>query len=446
MFALPGADRKWKLAHTLALLLCTVTLLLQFLVVSSPPRNDDPLQPFLRADIDLPPAAIEYQASLRKGHGNGNASAEADGVGITLDQVDAILAEAADVNRTIVLLPYNVAFVDILSNLLCSIRRVEARHNVKLPLVFWPLDEGAYRWSQERRLGSILYDNSLYAVSDFVGYTENKDEKRTPYFRMMRERGKMFRKIVHDLGYNMFFIDTDVVLLGNPLDLLRWDSSVEIQVDALGGQALMEEIESKPGPEEVKLQRESVEAGLVRVLSHPANPSPIPFFRPESSYAYPDKPVIGCAGTFFIRADEGGRHVARELERILAEHQDIDDQQALNHILYHQGWPRNLAPIDRPEEDVTGKAASRRVLTYRYLPQYEAVNGHIFFESHGEYERIKREHRMPEPTLVHANGLQNKVTSIVFSTLVESLMSLPIYRRQDFGNMGCGTCMISWVA
>ncbi|KAJ3148336.1 hypothetical protein HK101_002155 [Irineochytrium annulatum] len=353
------------------------------------------------ASMRLSQAAIEYQVSLR---------ANASDFGLSLDELDGILAGVADANRTVMLVPFNYAFIHILANLLCSIQRMETANGsaMGLPLVFWPLDKEAQRWSERANIGPILYDESLFSVSDNVEYSGS--DKTTPYFLMMRERGKMFRRIVHDLGYNVFFLDSDIVLLGNPLDLLRWDSSVEIQIDAINsGQAHMIEVVPAPGPEEVKEPEESAEAGRMRILSGPANPKPIPFFRPESSYGHAGWDVIGCAGVFFIRSDEGGRFVARELERILAERADVDDQQALNIILKENGWPRNLAPLRRVgNREGANYEGEERVLTYRYLPQYATPNGHVFFEAHAEYERVKKEMGAPEPTLVHANGRHDK--------------------------------------
>ncbi len=50
---------------------------------------------------------------------------------------------------------------------------------------------------------------------------------------MMRERGSVFRKIVNDYGYNMFFLDADIVVLDDLFTLLKPDPelTVQIQVD-----------------------------------------------------------------------------------------------------------------------------------------------------------------------------------------------------------------------
>ncbi|KAJ3158208.1 hypothetical protein HK101_001374 [Irineochytrium annulatum] len=385
MLLAPPIHRRRAVAVALA-----VILTLQFYLLA--PGRESGERSWATADVALPPQAVKYQESLSRNQS-----------GISLSALDTLLAGAADANRTIVLLPFNDAYKAVLSNLLCSIRRVEAAESVKLPLVFWPLDEDARKWAQSTGLGPILYDDTLFSVNEWVGYSH--DGKKSPYFQMMRERGKMFRKIVHDLGYNIFFLDSDVVVLRNPLSLLRWDSTVEIQVDAWAeDQVVMEEVEPMPGPEEVMQPLETVEGRLAKVMAGPANPKPIPFFRPESEYVN-DRTPTACAGAFFLRADEGGRWAAREMERILAERDDVDDQEALNIILHDNAWPRNLAPRNRSAEELAERS---RFLTYRYMKQHEAVNGHVFFAFREAYLWFKKRKGLPEPALVHANGVTDK--------------------------------------
>ncbi|KAJ3190773.1 hypothetical protein HK101_008371 [Irineochytrium annulatum] len=399
--------------HVVLALVALIVITGQFLLLAERARTapvDQSEPPNLLKDM------IAYQASLRNESWGGNFQASlgnaTDGGVRSLDDLDAVLANAADVSRTVILIPFNEAYIEIASNLICSIQRIERRESVHLPVVYWPLDNVAYLWAQQKKLGAILYDSALFSVDDHVGYAdaEEQDGKHPSFFKMMRERGKMFRRIVHDLGYNMLFLDADVVLLANPLNLLRWDSSVEIQIDAWDeSHVLMEEVEPAPGPEEVKQPQLSVEANHARAMRGPANPKSIPYFRPESSYAHASA-VTGSSGVFFLRADDGGRFVARELDRLLRERgDDLDDQQALNVILSKHAWPRNLAPLSQASYVGNG---TERVLTMRYLPQYATVSGPVFFKYREGYLRVKGEKGLPEPTLVHANGVENKKAAL----------------------------------
>ncbi|KAJ3165980.1 hypothetical protein HK101_012048 [Irineochytrium annulatum] len=350
-----------------------------------------------RIDLSSDDAALAYQASLRL---------ESSRFGISFDELDNLLGGAADANRTIILIPFNAAYTGITENLICSIRRLEYKQSTRLPIVYWPLDEGAYRWAKGKGLKSVLYDDSLYSVSKFVGY--DHDGKTSPYFRMMRERGKMFRRIVHDLGYNMFFLDADMVLLDNPLKLLKWDSSIEIQMDGWNREMVyMPEVPPTPGPKEVPTTQLTPAEQHAKALRGPALPKPIPYFQPESEWIDPAQ-VVGCAGAFFLRADDGGRFAAKELERLLAEKDDIDDQQALNVVMAKYAWQRNYSHRNRSIEDIEDH---ERFLTMRYMPQHRAINGHVFFTFRDDYLRVKAERHLPEPTLIHANGVANKTAA-----------------------------------
>ncbi|KAJ3188478.1 hypothetical protein HK101_009153 [Irineochytrium annulatum] len=316
-----------------------------------------------------------------------------------------MLAKTADVNRTIVLVPFNQAFLVVMANFICSVDRLAERDGVKLPLVFWPLDQIAYEWAKGKGLHPILYERDLFATMDFVVYGGPKD---TPYFLMMRERGKVFKRIVHDLGYNMLFLDCDLVLLKNPLDLLAWDSSLEVQIDAWNqGMIYIEAFDPPPGPAEVKQRELSAAERRSEALKAPANPAPIPFFEPDSQWAWPHGHVTACAGAFFLKADEGGRYVAKRIAELLDERTDVDDQDALNILIAEESWVRNFAPLDRTEA-VALMDQRPRYFTTRYLDQYKAINGHVYFTWSEAYDYYVSTLNLSSPYLVHANGRQDK--------------------------------------
>ncbi|KAJ3192355.1 hypothetical protein HK101_006698 [Irineochytrium annulatum] len=321
------------------------------------------------------------------------------------DPLDVLLAGAADRNRTIMLVPFNQAYILMMANFVCSIERMQKRENVKLPLVYWPLDSIAFEWAKGRKLEPIFFDKSLFSVIDWVGYDENG--KQSSYFRMMRERGKVFKRIVHDLGYNMFFLDSDIVIMENPLKMVTWDASLEIQIDAWKkDDVYIKSVAPAPGPAEVIRKEMTPAERRADALRGPVRVDPIPYFQPESQPPFSEA-ITGCAGAFFLKADRGGRYVASQLEQILRERGDLDDQQALNDIINNKAWIRNLArPYD--EERVNDHP---RYFIMRYFNQHRAINGHVFFTFREEYLKAKDEHKIPPPALIHGNGVEKKQES-----------------------------------
>ncbi len=59
-------------------------------------------------------------------------------------------------DNTVLLIPYNKAFAPIVSNLICSFDRLYATgkisQDIRMPFLFWPLDNAAYEWSISKKL------------------------------------------------------------------------------------------------------------------------------------------------------------------------------------------------------------------------------------------------------------------------------------------------------
>jgi len=218
--------------------------------------------------------------------------------------------------------------------------------------MFWALDPSAALYLQDRNY-TMYFNPSYYSNDEFAVYHTEK------YIKLMAERPKFWRTVLQT-GYDMLFLDSDIIFFKNPqLDLIG-DADLEGQIDEF-------ELEQALDPD----------------------------FYPEM-----------CGGGFFLKSNERSVTFLNELERLLILRPDgiIDDQQAINRIIHNTTLARIINRKSPSEPDER--------LSVRYIPFQQYLNGWLF-RSHS-YAQILKPHKMTyvingtmetfEPSLVHLNG------------------------------------------
>ncbi|KAJ3176955.1 hypothetical protein HK101_010331 [Irineochytrium annulatum] len=315
------------------------------------------------------------------------------------------------------LVPFNQAFVMLMSNLVCSWEKLYVREKgaKRWPVVFWPMDRISYEWAVGRGLEPILHNKSSYGVMEYAGFEKGKSEGDPGYLRMVRQRSKLIRRIVHDLGYNLFVLDSDSVLLKDPMSLLKWDSTLEIQIDGWDEDFVdIPQLPAPQGPAEIRGKEMTSAEKRAAALAGPAKAPTLSYFRPESSWPHDSAPA-GSAGAFFLQANAAGRQLALHLDLLLTSQPTFDDTKALNLLARDYAWYRNLSPSSLSATSPAGSNATKtsldisgRYFTVRFMGE-EAVNGPVFFGPRRKrWDALRENGTVPTPAFVHANGTPNK--------------------------------------
>lgn len=130
----------------------------------------------------------------------------------------ALMSQIA-INNTVIILSTNLGFFNMTLNVLCRLEDLGATN-----VLTWALDEGSANALRQRRL-TYYYDTATFSVSNYTSYFD------FDYIRMMIERPSVWWRLLAT-GYDLIFIDSDVVLFENPMGLFPRVGDIEGQIDA----------------------------------------------------------------------------------------------------------------------------------------------------------------------------------------------------------------------
>jgi len=122
------------------------------------------------------------------------------------------------VNNTVIIVSTNLGFFNMSLNVLCRLEDLGATN-----VLTWALDEGSAKALRKRSL-PYYYDTATFSVSNYTSYFD------FGYIRMMIERPSVWWRLLAT-GYDLIFIDSDVVLFENPMGLFPRVADIEGQID-----------------------------------------------------------------------------------------------------------------------------------------------------------------------------------------------------------------------
>lgn len=123
------------------------------------------------------------------------------------------------INNTVIIVSTNLGFFNMSLNVLCRLEDLGATN-----VLTWALDEGSAKALRDRSL-PYYYDTATFSVSNYTSYFD------FDYIRMMIERPSVWWRLLAT-GYDLIFIDSDVVLFENPMGLFPRVGDIEGQIDA----------------------------------------------------------------------------------------------------------------------------------------------------------------------------------------------------------------------
>lgn len=124
------------------------------------------------------------------------------------------------IDNTVIVIPANLGFLDQALSLRCRLISVGGTN-----VLIWALDKETT--DKMSAMGvPHYYDPTLFSVSGAVGYGINNEVKG----RMMSERPRVWWRILAT-GFNMLFLDADVVAFARPEKLLEGGADLEGQLD-----------------------------------------------------------------------------------------------------------------------------------------------------------------------------------------------------------------------
>lgn len=152
----------------------------------------------------------------------------------TYDSVPALLCDPTQVqalrdlmrpiarNNTVIVTPVNEGFLVLGLNLHCRLRALGSTNHL-----LWALDRATARELSAQDIRHY-YDPDLYSVEDYVGYYDSR------YIQMMAERPLMWWRMLAT-GFDILFLDADVVAFDWPERAFARLADLEIQVDGWKG-------------------------------------------------------------------------------------------------------------------------------------------------------------------------------------------------------------------
>lgn len=284
--------------------------------------------------------------------------------------------------KTVIAIPVNESFRRIGLNLACSLKKVGV-HN----FFFWALDKPTEEFYT--KLGYFAFhDDALFGAQHFQIY------RTESYIKMMQMRPTFFKQII-GLGFDMFFLDADIVVTKNPYEYLY--SEQHLAEHRIGDKVVLPDMEVQ-----VDL-RYFLDSADMKDLNSKN-------WAPEA-----------CGGMFLLRATAGSKWYCDTMHQWfqMANNSKLDDQQAMNMLIQDQNGcvmndfisPKNVhSCLNASKKDKNPNSLFKT----RYLDQISFVNGHLMY---GKFLQLKDKFKTHPLYAFHANGVPTKETFMRLNSL-----------------------------
>jgi hypothetical protein len=275
-----------------------------------------------------------------------------------------------------IIVPFNAAWLNIAKHVDCSLKAAGVTK-----VFCWALDEKAETLGRQHGLNTY-YDDRFTSTSDHAGLFSDA------YLEMMRQIPRFWLDVLN-AGYDMVFLDADIIVLQDPVEYIAKQIAT---------------IRSKADKNVSKLEK-IVPDIIMQIDGFGLVSKYDTYFHTE-----------GCAGFFYMRSTNGMKIIMRKLAYLLDHFAEMSESK--KHVVKKRHWNDQTGlqflldkygVIKSPGGAWKMPEGKKPLVMLQFFDQFDIANGHVMFHYKRRKAIFATRPKGAYPVLVHANVQHDKL-------------------------------------